>query len=64
MTENEARNLIRGGHASRSTLAAHGWQIAHPIAGELEWFSVSEEDAAVLERLVRAMGSRSPERRS
>lgn len=49
MTESEALGFLDRGHASRSDLSAFGWQIALEIGGELEWFSVTEQDAQRLE---------------
>jgi hypothetical protein len=53
MTLVEARMLLAAGRAAPAATAAHGWQIAHWIEGEWEWFSVNEADAGLLETAQR-----------
>lgn len=47
MTPAEAEHFLSTGRARYGVLL--GWQIAHEVAGELEWFSVTEADAQLLD---------------
>ena len=54
MTDLEAEGFLSRGHADAD--GATGWRIAHEIAGEFEWFSVTEADGQVLDRVARRLG--------
>lgn len=49
MTEDEAKVFLQSGRAAYDVVT--GWQIAHRIGGDLEWFTVTEADADVLARV-------------
>ena len=49
MTCAQARDFLSRKHAERGL--GGQWQIAHDIGGELEWFTVTEEDAQLFDRL-------------
>ena len=58
MTEKDARSLLLSNRAQRSSLSSNGWTIAPLAEDAIEWFSVSEEDAQVLERIERELNKR------
>jgi hypothetical protein len=48
-----AKNLISSGKAAYDDVT--GWQVMHMMAGEPEWFSVTEEHADILDRAAREL---------
>lgn len=48
MTRDEAQGFLDRGHADMDAL---GWWIAHEIGSELEWFRVTDADAAIFDAL-------------